>query len=174
MKMTKIQHSLIDEVRTITIDNPDKRNAFDGEMSDAVTELIKTAEPQGARIVVITANLSNGIFSAGHDLNELKSASDLSHDPMFSMFDAIQDCPLPVVAKVSGRVFAGAILAEKFPELKIYYKLAMQPMAGTLLKPEVAQKAWLNTFFLTGVERGLIKGGINQDQKHINYITHGR
>lgn len=109
MPTPKIIASLANQVLTLTINNPDKRNAFDAEMSQAVTEQINGADAAGARVIVITANLSKGIFSAGHDLNELKAASDLSHDPMFGMFDAIQNCPLPVVGKVSGRVFAGAL-----------------------------------------------------------------
>ena len=109
MISTKIISDLANNVLTLTINNPEKRNAFDGEMSQTVSEQIKSADARGARVIVITSTLSNGIFSAGHDLNELKNASDLSHDPMFEMFDAIQACPLPVVAKVSGRVFAGAL-----------------------------------------------------------------
>jgi len=109
MSSPKIISHFENEVLTLTINNPEKRNAFDSEMSGTVTDLIRSSEAMGARVVVITANLSKGIFSAGHDLNELKSTKDLSHDPMFEMFDAIQECPLPVVAKVSGRVFAGAL-----------------------------------------------------------------
>lgn len=109
MTTPKILSRLDSGVLTITINNPEKRNAFDSEMSHAVSDLIGGSEGRGARVIVITARLSNGIFSAGHDLNELASAKDLSCDPMFAMFDAIQDCPLPVVAKVSGRVFAGAL-----------------------------------------------------------------
>ncbi len=109
MLSQKILSILANEVLTITINNPAKRNAFDIEMSQTVLELIKSADAKGARVIVITATLSNGIFSAGHDLSDLKNASDLSHDPMFEMIDAIQKCPLPVVAKVSGRVFAGAL-----------------------------------------------------------------
>jgi itaconate CoA-transferase len=67
---------------------------------------------------------------------------------------------------------AAAILADKLPETKIYYKLAMQSLASTLLQPEVVQKAALNCFFLTGIERKLLKDGINSDRKHLNYITY--
>jgi len=105
----KILRQLEDECLTLTLNHPEKRNAFDREMSQTVTDSIRRADSDGARVIVITANLGHGIFSAGHDLNELESASDLSHDPMFEMFDAIQDSPLPVIAKVSGRVYAGAL-----------------------------------------------------------------
>lgn len=107
--MEKILHTLEDETLTLTINNPSKRNAFDSEMSVRVTELINGAESSGARVIVIASNLSHGVFSSGHDLNELRDVSDLSDDPMFRMFDAIQEVPLPVVAKVSGKVFAGAL-----------------------------------------------------------------
>ncbi len=67
---------------------------------------------------------------------------------------------------------AEAIIAEKLPDIKIYYKLAMQSLAETILKPEVARKTSLNCFFMTGVERKLLAGGINHDKKHLNYITY--
>ncbi|WP_309398463.1 acetyl-CoA hydrolase/transferase family protein [Cerasicoccus maritimus] len=67
---------------------------------------------------------------------------------------------------------ADALLADKLPAVKIYYKLAMQSMANTLLKPEVVKKTTLNTFFMTGVERKLRSDGINADKKHLNYITY--
>jgi len=67
---------------------------------------------------------------------------------------------------------AEAILADKLPQLKIYYKLAMQSMAATLLKPEVIRKTSLNCFFLTGIERKLLASGINQEIKYLNYITY--
>lgn len=67
---------------------------------------------------------------------------------------------------------ADAILADKLPNVRIYYKLAMQSMANTLLKPEVVRKATLNTFFMTGIERKLRAEGINADHKHINYLTY--
>jgi len=105
----KILRKLEDQCLTLTLNHPEKRNAFDGEMSRFLTGSIQQAETDGARVIVITANPAHGIFSAGHDLNELKSASDLSHDPMFEMFDAIQNCALPVIAKVIGRVYAGAL-----------------------------------------------------------------
>ncbi len=109
MSSQKILSSVDASILTITLNNLEKRNAFDGEMSESVTALIDHADARGIRAIVITANLSNGVFSAGHDLNELKSAKDLSNDPMFAMFDAIQNSPLPVIAKVSGKVFAGAL-----------------------------------------------------------------
>ncbi len=67
---------------------------------------------------------------------------------------------------------ADAIIADKLPEIKIYYKLAMQSLAKTILKPEVVQKTSLNCFFLTGVERKLLAGGINHEKKHLSYVTY--
>ena len=97
------------DITYLTLNNPQKRNAFDKEMSDFIIKEIKNAESKNQRGIVINAVISNGIFSAGHDLNELESASDLSQDPMFEMFDSILNTNIPVIAEVDGFVFAGAL-----------------------------------------------------------------
>lgn len=106
--MSKILVQSDDNITTITLNNPDKRNAFDAEMSNDVIKALREAE-KDKRAVVIQSNISHNIYSAGHDLNDLKSMDDIVNDPMFEMFDTISDLSIPVIAKVSGRVFAGAL-----------------------------------------------------------------
>ncbi|PRX11808.1 UNVERIFIED_ORG: methylmalonyl-CoA decarboxylase [Martelella mediterranea] len=107
--MDKIDFRFEDKVATITIDNPCTRNAFDAEMSKAVISCLEQAEKLGVRVVVIKAQTSHGIFSAGHDLNEYRPDDDLADDPIFAMFEAIYASPLPVIAQVEGTVYAGAL-----------------------------------------------------------------
>lgn len=107
--MNKITWQRNDKITSITINNPDKRNAFDKEMSIAVADVIKDAEKNKQRLIIISSNISHGIFSAGHDLHELSSAHDLAIDPMFEMFDAVTSTPIPVIAMVTGDVYAGAL-----------------------------------------------------------------
>ncbi len=106
----KVLKSLEDGILTITLNNLAKRNSVDSQMSLFITEAIQNAESDGARIIIITSNPSHGVFSAGHDLNELEQASDLQNDPMFTMFDAIMKCPLPVIAKVNGNAYGGGLI----------------------------------------------------------------
>ncbi|WP_440617878.1 enoyl-CoA hydratase-related protein [Cysteiniphilum sp. 6C5] len=107
--MDKILCQHGDKITTITINNSDKRNAFDSEMSKAVTQSIHEAQRKKQRVIVLKANISHGIFSAGHDLNELTSVDEITNDPMFEMFDAMTASPLPIIAQVEGAVYAGAL-----------------------------------------------------------------
>ncbi|AJJ64954.1 enoyl-CoA hydratase-related protein [Yersinia aldovae] len=107
--MDKILCQHNQDITIITINNAAKRNCFDNEMSIAVVQLIREAENKKQRAIVINANLSQGIFSAGHDLHELTSAGEIINDPMFEMFKVISHSPLPVIAQVEGAVYAGAL-----------------------------------------------------------------
>lgn len=103
-----VEHNT-NKVTVITLNNADKRNAFDKEMSKTVTKTIIDANSLKQKIIVIKSNISHGVFSAGHDLNELVSAKDIDNDPMFEMFDAIFDSEIPVIAQVEGDVYAGGL-----------------------------------------------------------------
>lgn len=107
--MAKIVCQHDENVTYITLNNPDKRNAFDAAMSKAVINSIQEAEKKKQRVVVIKARAAHGIFSAGHDLNELTSAHEIVNDPMFAMFNAIYSTAIPVIAQVNGTVYAGAL-----------------------------------------------------------------
>ncbi|EED36854.1 enoyl-CoA hydratase/isomerase family protein [Luminiphilus syltensis NOR5-1B] len=66
-------------VRWITLNRPDQRNALSLAMIEALTEALEAAaEDSQVRAVVIAAEGS--AFSAGHDLREMKRLSDESVD----------------------------------------------------------------------------------------------
>lgn len=105
-----------DAIWTLTINRPEKRNV----LSLAVVESLKqklqqlSARP-GVRCVVITGA---GIkaFAAGADLDELPDAftnpsSARIYDEIFNtLYDAIEGCPFPVVAKLNGHAIGGGFL----------------------------------------------------------------
>jgi enoyl-CoA hydratase/carnithine racemase len=97
------------QITSIVLNNDAKRNAFDSQMSNEVINAINEATTVGSRVIVISANSSHGIFSAGHDLSELNDVGDVVNDPMFKLFDCISNCSRPIIAKVDGAVYAGAL-----------------------------------------------------------------
>jgi methylmalonyl-CoA decarboxylase len=97
------------QITSIILNNDAKRNAFDSEMSNEVISAINEAQNIGSRVIVISANSTHNIFSAGHDLSELGDISDIVNDPMFHLFDCISNCAIPIIAKVEGDVYAGAL-----------------------------------------------------------------
>jgi methylglutaconyl-CoA hydratase len=98
------------DVLRITLARPDRRNAFDaqliGELAEAFVDVGK------ARAVVLAGEGAS--FCAGADVDWMRSSSGLSFDEnvadanaMRQMFEAIDNCPAPVVARVQGHALGG-------------------------------------------------------------------
>lgn len=91
----------------ITLDAPERRNAFDPAMSAQVVEAIESAT--SARAVVITGRGKG--FCAGGALDALSSPSVTQMRGLYRsslrMFDAIRQCPRPVIAAVNGAAAGG-------------------------------------------------------------------
>src|SRR5437588_9088890 len=99
-----------DAVTTITLNRPDKLNAFSGTMREELLGALKTA---GGRVVVITG--AGRAFCAGGDVENmarLQKAHDVEAfrkllDAGRDIVTAIAEMPQPVMASING-VAAGA------------------------------------------------------------------
>lgn len=100
-------------VLSATLNRPDKRNAIDTEMIDALLETLERADLDAAvRAVAIRG--AGRDFCAGMDLNELLASADHSLDQnrkaalhFAEIFVRMRRLPKPVVAIVQGRALAG-------------------------------------------------------------------
>jgi 2-ketocyclohexanecarboxyl-CoA hydrolase len=91
----------------ITLDAPERRNAFDPAMSEAAVTALQSAS--GSRAVVITGR--GGAFCAGGALGQLSAPTvplmrELYRSSL-AFFDAIRECPRPVIAAVNGAAAGG-------------------------------------------------------------------
>lgn len=109
-----------DGVAVITIDQPQKLNAFDQPLISALDEIFETLRgAEGVRVVFLKG--SGGVFSTGADLNWTGSAADLSEadnhaDAMAAarMLKGLSEIPALTVALVDGQAFgvgAGLVAA---------------------------------------------------------------
>ena len=97
-------------VLRITLTRPDRRNAFDAAL---IAELAEAFVDVGrARAVVLAGEGAS--FCAGADVDWMRSSAGLSFDEnvadanaMRKMFEAIDTCPAPVVARVQGHALGG-------------------------------------------------------------------
>lgn len=109
-----------DGTATITLNNPDMRNAITVEMAEEIQAAIESVTKQGDRCLVLQG--SGGTFCAGGDIEAMLAgvtgeltAEELLEGYVRPLAFAIRDftsCPVPTVAKVDGPAFgAGATLA---------------------------------------------------------------
>lgn len=99
-------------VATLTLNRPEVRNAFNGEMIEELVERV-TDLPEGTRVLVLKG--AGKVFCAGADLDWMRSMAGSSMDANTSdsatlqrMFSALDNCSVPVVARIHGAAMAGA------------------------------------------------------------------
>jgi len=100
-------------VLTVTVNRPDKRNAIDAPMVDALHAALERAELD-ADVRVVAVRGAGKDFCAGADLQELLDSAHRSPDEnrasaqrLGDVFVRMRELPKPVVAVVHGRAFAG-------------------------------------------------------------------
>ena len=100
-------------VLTATLNRPDKRNAIDTAMIDALLETLERADLESA-VRVVAVRGAGRDFCAGMDLNELLASADHSLEQnrkaalhFAEIFVRMRRLPKPVVALVQGRALAG-------------------------------------------------------------------
>ncbi len=101
-------------VARLTISNPEKRNALDHPVLDAITAaLAELGEGIETRCVVITG--APPVFSAGYDIGGIPDASferdaeALVAHPFAAAMEAITAHPYPVLAAINGHCLGGAL-----------------------------------------------------------------
>ena len=111
MKHLLLSHNL--GVLTISLNRPEKRNAFFPEMIAEITKAFgDLAKDKKVRAVLLTAEGKS--FCSGGDLEWMKSMASYTlqknlkdADQLFEMYWRIRNCPVPVVGRVFGHCFGG-------------------------------------------------------------------
>jgi methylglutaconyl-CoA hydratase len=102
-------------VATVTLNNPDKHNAFDDSIIFALSHLFHAIAKCHDINVMILAS-SGKSFSAGADLGWMKRMASYSYEENLSDANALAQMlkylnflPQPTIAKVQGAAFGGAV-----------------------------------------------------------------
>jgi enoyl-CoA hydratase/carnithine racemase len=102
-------------VQWITINRPERRNALNEEVVLVIAEGIRAAiADAGVRAIVLTG-AGDQAFCAGADLKSgvAGAAFDIDYSQqrhyVIDLFKLMEDCPLPIVARVNGYALAGGM-----------------------------------------------------------------
>ena len=102
-------------ITRITLNRPDKRNAFDNTVIEALIEAFAEAgRRDDARVIVLDA--AGKHFSAGADLNWMRAMGTLDEQQnrddahrLATLMDTIDRAGKPVIARVQGAAYGGAL-----------------------------------------------------------------
>lgn len=99
----------------LELNRPEQANAFSAAMMVEITDHLKAlAQTTDVRSLVITG--SGKHFSAGADLNWMKTSAKLSYDEnikdaskLLEMFESLSNLPIPKIAMIRGAAYGGAV-----------------------------------------------------------------
>lgn len=176
-----------DEVLSITLNRPDKLNAFDQKMTDELSDVLKQAERDGnVRCLVITG--AGRAFSSGQDLADLKDQYRpgvvprlggrlrKGYNPIITRMRAMEK---PIIAAVNG-VAAGAgaslafacdlrIASETAAFVEAFVNVGLVPDSGsTFFLPRLVGTAKAFEMCFTGDKVGAAQA---LDMGLVNYVV---
>ena len=110
-----VRTDIIGHTLQITLDRPEKHNAFDDAVIARLTEAFRLPKENTAiRVIVLAANGKH--FSAGADLAWMRRMADMDWQQnrddaarLADLMDAIDRAPCPVICKVQGAAYGGAL-----------------------------------------------------------------
>ena len=153
-------------VARIRIDNPERRNALDHEILDAIAEAMPSLD-RGieTRCVLITG--APPVFSAGYDIATIPSdtferdAEALVAHPFPAALEAIVAHPWPTLAAINGHCLGGALELAISCDLRICAagaKLGMPPAKIGLVYGHTGLRKFLDTVGLARTKELFLTG----------------
>jgi methylglutaconyl-CoA hydratase len=150
------------EILRVTLDRPERRNAFDAELIRELTDAF--ADVGDARAVVLAGNGPS--FCAGADVEWQRASIDLSYDEnvedalrLYRMCEAVESCPAPVIARVHGYALGGgsglvacADVAVAAPDATFGFSEVKLGIIPAVISPFVLPRIGVHArrYFLTG------------------------
>jgi enoyl-CoA hydratase len=109
-----IRYDVDDGVATITLDQPDTRNALSAEMLGELIEAFEEARgDEGVRCVVLTSShdrvFSSGANLAGFDADVALVHKHFGSEHFVKLFRTVIELPKPTICAANGHVLAGSL-----------------------------------------------------------------
>jgi methylglutaconyl-CoA hydratase len=113
MKEPLVLYSVINRIATISLNRPEKKNAFSAELVQLLTDtLLEASDDDQVKVIILKA--SGDTFSAGADLMYLQELQSNNYDANLAdsenlkrLFTTIYFLPKVVIAQVEGPAIAG-------------------------------------------------------------------
>jgi len=153
-------------VARLTISNPDRRNALDHEILDAIAETIPQLD-RGIETRCVLVTGAPPIFSAGYDIAGIpeqsfeRDAEALVAHPFHAAMEAIARHPWPTVAAINGHCLGGGLELAITCDLRICAagaKLGMPPAKLGLIYGHTGLRKFLDVVGLARTKELFLTG----------------
>lgn len=104
------------DVMTIELQRPERRNALNTELADALREAVEKAAADDVRAVVITG--AGTVFCAGADLSGDVFAANFP-EKAIALNKSIDACPVPVIAAINGPAIGAGVQLAMICDLRV-------------------------------------------------------
>ena len=141
-------------VARLRLDNPEKRNALDHEVLDALAEVLPTLD-RGIEVRCVILTGSGKMFSAGYDIGQIpaesfeRDAEALVAHPFHAALEALAAHPWPtVLAAINGHCLGGGLELALTCDLRLCAagaKLGMPPAKLGLIYGHTGLRKFIDT-----------------------------
>jgi enoyl-CoA hydratase/carnithine racemase len=155
-----------DAVARLTLSNPDKRNALDHDVLDAIAEVLPRLD-RGIEVRCVIVTGEGEVFSAGYDIGDIpqesfeRDAEALVAHPFHAAMEAVSAHPYPTLAAINGHCLGGGLELAVRCDLRLAAegaKLGMPPARLGLVYGHTGLRRFIDTIgvartkelFLTG------------------------
>ena len=135
----RILYRVDGNVGTLTINRPEARNALTFEMYDRIAEICAAPSPDGSVKALILTGAGDRAFAAGTDISLFRAFhkpedSQAYEDRMERVLTAIETCPVPTIAAISGACTGGGATIAVACDLRVATQSSVFgfPVARTL------------------------------------------
>lgn len=102
-----------ESITTITLNNPEKKNALSPIMLNEIREVLSQTSLAEATRCVIIKGMGNSVFSSGYDIRSIRS-DDMMREfkgghPLEQCLDTVENFPFPVIAMMNGHTFGAGL-----------------------------------------------------------------
>lgn len=113
MTSSLVLYSVANRIATISLNRPEKRNAFNPGLVSSLTDaLLRASDDEQVKVIILKAE--GNVFSAGADLAYLQQLQNNTHEEnvkdsenLKTLFTTIYYLPKVVIAQVEGHAIAG-------------------------------------------------------------------
>ena len=153
-------------VARLTIDNPERRNALDHEILDAIAEALPRLD-RGIETRCVLIAGAPPVFSAGYDIAAIpeetfeRDAEALVAHPFHGAMEAIANHPWPTVAAINGHCLGGGLELAMTCDLRLCAagaKLGMPPAKLGLIYGHTGLRRFLDTIGLARTKEMFLIG----------------